>query len=176
MKSEKKKLIIDYVIYSSIIVFGIVLDQITKLLAVKYLIDGSVTFIPGVIDFTYVENRGMAWGLFADQRWIFMTASVIAIVALSVFLYMRKSPNRLYAIAISLIISGGIGNMIDRTVLGYVVDFLEATFIDFPVFNVADSFVTVGAFGLIALLILDIIKEAKAERQKKAAKKDEGDD
>ena len=170
MKNEKKNFIRDYIIYSSIIVFGIVLDQLTKLLAVKYLMDGSVTVIPWLIDFTYVENRGMAWGLLADQRWIFMTASVIAIVALSVFLYMRRSPNLLYGIAISAIISGGIGNMIDRTVLGYVVDFLEVTFMDFPVFNVADSFVSVGAVGLIVLLLVDIVREARSERQKKAKK------
>ena len=99
-----------------------------------------------------------------------MTASVIAIVALSVFLYMRRSPNLLYGIAISAIISGGIGNMIDRTVLGYVVDFLEVTFMDFPVFNVADSFVSVGAVGLIVLLLVDIVREARSERQKKAKK------
>ena len=172
MKSEKKKFIRDYIIYSSIIVIGIVLDQLTKLLAVKYLMDGSVTFIPGVLDFTYVENRGMAWGLLADQRWIFMTASVIAITDLSVFLYMRKSPNMLYAIAISAIISGGIGNMIDRTALGYVVDFLEVTFMNFPVFNIADSFVSVGAVGLIVLLVIDIVREARVERLKKAKKKD----
>ena len=170
MKNEKKNFIRDYIIYSSIIVFGVALDQLTKLLAVKYLMDGSVTVIPWLIDFTYVENRGMAWGLLADQRWIFMTASVIAIVALSVFLYMRRSPNLLYGIAISAIISGGIGNMIDRTVLGYVVDFLEVTFMDFPVFNVADSFVSVGAVGLIVLLLVDIVREARSERQKKAKK------
>ena len=170
MKNEKKNFIRDYIIYSSIIVFGVVLDQLTKLLAVKYLMDGSVTVIPWLIDFTYVENRGMAWGLLADQRWIFMTASVIAIVALSVFLYMRRSPNLLYGIAISAIISGGIGNMIDRTALGYVVDFLEVTFMDFPVFNVADSFVSVGAVGLIVLLLVDIVREARSERQKKAKK------
>ena len=170
MKNEKKNFIRDYIIYSSIIVFGVALDQLTKLLAVKYLMDGSVTVIPWLIDFTYVENRGMAWGLLADQRWIFMTASVIAIAALSVFLYMRKSPNLLYGIAISAIISGGIGNMIDRTVLGYVVDFFEVTFMDFPVFNVADSFVSVGAVGLIVLLLVDIVREARSERQKKAKK------
>ena len=170
MKNEKKNFIRDYIIYSSIIVFGVALDQLTKLLAVKYLMDGSVTVIPWLIDFTYVENRGMAWGLLADQRWIFMTASVIAIAALSVFLYMRRSPNLLYGIAISAIISGGIGNMIDRTVLGYVVDFLEVTFMDFPVFNVADSFVSVGAVGLIVLLLVDIVREARSERQKKAKK------
>ncbi len=177
MDVKTKKRIIDYITYSAIIAAGVILDQITKLAAVKHLMDvGSVTFIEGLVDFTYVENRGMAWGLFADHRWVFMVASTVAIVVLSVFLYMRKSPNLLYAIAISFVISGGIGNMIDRIALGYVVDFIEATFIDFPVFNVADSFVTVGAFGLIILLVADIVKEALAESKKKKSKKEKSDD
>ena len=96
-----------------------------------------------------------------------MTASVIAIVALSVFLYMRRSPNMLYAIAISAIISGGIGNMIDRTFLGFVVDFID--FYAFPnawvwVFNIADSFVCIGAGLILLYVLLDAVKEIKRRR------------
>ena len=175
MNKNKKKLIIEYAVYAAVIALGIILDQVTKLVAVKELMDcGSVTFIKGLIDFTYVENRGMAWGMFADHRWVFMVFSTVAIVVLTGFLVSGKSPSKLYSAAIALVISGGIGNMIDRVALGYVVDFIEFTFIDFPVFNIADSLVTVGAFGLIILLIIDIVRESVKESQKK--RKKDGDD
>ena len=175
MNKNKKKIIIEYSVYAAVIALGIIIDQITKLVAVKELMDsGSVTFIKGLIDFTYVENRGMAWGMFADHRWVFMVFSTVAIVVLTGFLVSGKSPSKLYSAAIALVISGGIGNMIDRVALGYVVDFIEFTFIDFPVFNIADSLVTVGAFGLIILLIIDIVRESVKESQKK--RKKDGDD
>ncbi len=166
MQEEKKKLIKAYTYYTLIIVIGIVLDQLTKFLAVKYLKPISTsTFIKSFISFTYHENTGAAFGIFKNNRWVFMVISTVAIVALSVFLYMRKAPNKLYATAIALIVSGGIGNMIDRIFLGYVVDFIEPTFMNFAIFNVADSFVTVGAFGLILLLLIDIIKEARQNKK-----------
>ena len=71
------------------------------------------------------------------------------------------------SISLAMIIGGGIGNMIDRVFLGYVVDFLEFTFIDFPVFNVADSFVTVGAFMLMGYLIWDLIRDMKTSKVEK---------
>jgi signal peptidase II len=176
MNKNKKKLIIEYAVYAAVIALGIIIDQITKLVAVKELTDsGSVTFIKGLIDFTYVENRGMAWGMFADHRWVFMVFSTVAIVVLTGFLVSGKSPSKLYSTAIALVISGGVGNMIDRVALGYVVDFIEFTFFDFPVFNVADSLVTVGAFGLIILLTVDIVRESINESRKKKGKKDADD-
>lgn len=175
--NKKRKLILDSVIGAVIIVVGIILDQITKFIAVKHLKEEfSVTFIDGLIDFTYVENRGMAWGLFADHRWVFMLVSTVAIIVVGVILFSGKSPSKLYSVFMACIISGGIGNMIDRVALGYVVDFIEATFIDFPVFNVADSFVTVGAFGLIILLVIDIVRESVAEAKKKKENGDKSND
>ena len=167
MDAQKKKIIFFYVIHTFVIALGIALDQITKFLAVKFLKPiFSTPFIEGFISFTYHENTGAAFGSFKDNRWVFMTVSTVAIIAMTVFLYMRKCPNMLYSTAVALIVSGGIGNMIDRIFLGYVVDFIEPTFINFAIFNVADCFVTVGAFGLIVLLIIDILKDAK--RKKKA--------
>ena len=154
MNKNKKKLIIEYAVYATVIALGIIIDQITKLVAVKELTDcGSVTFIKGLIDFTYVENRGMAWGMFADHRWVFMVFSTVAIVVLTGFLVSGKSPSKLYSTAISLVISGGVGNMIDRVALGYVVDFIEVLFFEFPVFNVADCFVVVGSVLLLVFFL-----------------------
>ncbi len=169
---NRKKIIRNYFIYTAVIVLGIVLDQITKLLAVKHLKPiPTFPLIEGVFHFTFLKNYGAAFGMLSENRWVFMSISTLAIIALTIFLYMRKAPNFLYALAISAIISGGIGNMIDRIALGYVVDFIDVRLINFAIFNVADCFVTVGSIGLIILLLLDIIKDSKKEREKKAQRK-----
>ena len=155
------------IIYSLIIAAGILIDQLTKLLTVKLLKPvGSVPIIKGVIHLTYVENRGAAFGMLSDERWVFITISTVAIVGLAFYLFCFKLPNMLYGVSISMIISGGIGNMIDRLALGYVVDMIDFTLINFAVFNGADSFVCVGAGLLILALIIDMINEEKAKRGK----------
>lgn len=164
IKKSKK----DYIFYSLIIVIGIILDQLTKILAVKFLsVIETQPIIKGVIHLTYVENRGAAFGMFADRRWVFMITSVVMIIGMSAYLYLGLCESRLYEISVAMIISGGIGNMIDRTVLGYVVDFIDFRLINFAVFNGADSFVCVGAGLLILALVLDIIKESKEAKEKK---------
>lgn len=164
----KKLSVKKYTFFSVIILLGIGIDQITKLLAVKFLkpID-TLPIIEDVIHLTYVENRGAAFGMLSDSRWVFMVVSSIAIAAMLAFLYSGMAQNRLYEISVAMIISGGIGNMIDRTALGYVVDMIDFRIIDFAVFNGADSFVCVGAGLLILALVLDIIKESKLKKEKK---------
>ncbi len=151
------------IIYAAVILVGIGLDQLTKYLASAY-IKSEITVIGRLLHFDYVENRGAAWGMLSNHRWVFMLVSSVAIIAFAVYLFGFKVPNRLYGVSIALVISGGIGNMIDRIALGYVVDFLKFAFIDFPVFNVADSFVCIGAGLLILAMILDIIKDVKAKK------------
>ncbi len=162
MKEFLKKNIMP-IIYAAVILVGIGLDQLTKYLASAY-IKSEITVIGKLLHFDYVENRGAAWGMLSNHRWVFMLVSSIAIIAFAVYLFGFKVPNRLYGVSIALVISGGIGNMIDRIALGYVVDFLKFAFINFPVFNVADSFVCIGAGLLILAMILDVIKEAKAKK------------
>ena len=162
----KKLSIKKYVLFSVIILLGIGIDQLTKLLAVKLLEPvTTVPIIKNVIHLTYVENRGAAFGMLANSRWVFMIISTVAILAMTVYLFSGMSQNLLYEISLSVIISGGIGNMIDRTVLGYVIDMIDFRLINFAVFNAADSFVCVGAGLLILALILDIIKEAKTKKE-----------
>ena len=156
-----------YIIYTVIILVGIGLDQLTKLLAVSYL--KPVKDIPiweGVFHLTYHENTGAAFGIFNEpgQRWIFMVISTVAILGLAFYLYIGRASNWVYPSAIALVVSGGIGNMIDRIALGYVVDFINFELIDFAIFNVADSFVCIGAGMLILALVLDIVKEAKSKK------------
>lgn len=151
-------------IYSLIILLGIGLDQLTKLLAVKFLAPiATKPIIKEVLHLTYVENRGAAFGMLADKRWLFISVSSVIIVALLVYLFVGKM-NMLYGISVSMIISGGIGNMIDRLSLGYVVDFIDFTLIDFAVFNLADSLVCVGAGLMVLALVLEILKESKKKR------------
>ena len=164
----KKLKPIYYIVFTAAIIGGIVLDQLSKLLAVKLLAPiGSVPLWEGVLHLTYVENRGAAFGMLAEHRWVFMSISTIAIIAIALYLYSGRNTSKLYTSALMLIVSGGIGNMIDRIALGYVVDFVDFALIDFAVFNIADSLVCIGAGLLVLALVLDIIKEAKLEKAKR---------
>ena len=161
----KKRTPLEYVIYSSIIVVGVLLDQLTKLLSVKFLMPlHTVPIIKDVLHLTYIENTGAAFGMLKDHRWIFIVTSTVTIVAILLYLYLGHAESMLYGISLSMICSGGIGNMIDRLALGYVVDFIDFRLINFAVFNGADSFVTVGAGILILALILDMKKEIAKSR------------
>ena len=163
------------ILYAGIILLGIALDQLTKQLAAHLLTRVmTVPLIKGVLHLTYVENRGAAWGMLANHRWVFMLFSTIAILAIGAYLFRGisylsdKREDGSYppipsfgGIALALIVSGGIGNMIDRIALGYVVDFIDFRLINFPVFNGADCFVTVGAFMLALYLILSFKPKKK---------------
>ena len=149
------------------------MDQISKYLVVIYMELGeSVDVIPGVFRFTYIHNKGAAFGSMTENRWLFMILSTVAIIAIIVYIFWKKPQNKLMLTSLILIVGGGIGNMIDRIRLGYVIDFLD--FCAFPklwmwVFNVADAFVVVGSGMMMLWLILDMIKESKAEKAKKLA-------
>ncbi|MBQ7374343.1 MAG: signal peptidase II [Clostridia bacterium] len=164
MKITKKSKT-DYILYTAIILGGILLDQITKLLASTYLkVVDTVPLIEGVLHLTYAENTGAAFGMLKDHRWVFLSISTVAIIGMGLYLYLFKSESRLYDVAIAMIVSGGMGNMFDRLGLGYVVDFIDFRLINFAVFNGADSFVCVGSGLLILALILDLVKESKEKK------------
>jgi signal peptidase II len=158
------------VILIAVIAGVVCLDQLTKWLAVVCL-QGEASFPlwKDVLHFTYVENTGMAFGMLKDHRWVFMVFSTIAIVALMVYLFRFRPEGLWMQVSMAMIIGGGIGNMIDRIFLGYVVDFIDFTLINFAVFNVADSFVCVGAGIMILCLVIDLVKEIKQERAQKEA-------
>ena len=178
LKSKiKKRSVFDYCLYSGVIALGIFLDQLTKWLAEKFLfpLGKSVTVIPHLAKLTYAENRGAAFGSMEDSRWIFMVTSTLLILVLGAYLYLGLAENKLYAVSVAMIISGGIGNMIDRIFfeglipknagLKVVRDFIDFSDIGFPaIFNGADSFVCVGAGILTLALVLDIIKESKGKK------------
>lgn len=158
-----------WIIYfvSCLILIGV--DQITKYLALVRLKPiENCTVIPGVLDFTFVENRGAAFGILHGQRWFFVVLTVA--VAIGIVIAVFKMPkNRQYHMvrfSLAFILSGAVGNLIDRLVRGYVVDFLEITFISWPVFNIADIYVVFGTF-LLAFLILFVLKDEPKEKDKK---------
>ena len=152
-----------------VIIGSVILDQLTKWLAVVYL-KGTAGFAlwDGVFEFTYTTNKGAAWGMLDNARWVFMTVSTLAIIGIAIYLFGFCKQNAWVKLSLAFVAGGGIGNMIDRVWLGYVIDFLNFELIDFPVFNVADCFVTVGAFMLIGYLIWDMIREMKEEKKQKA--------
>ncbi|MCI5512604.1 MAG: signal peptidase II [Clostridia bacterium] len=153
-----------------LIIAFIYLDQLSKYLAVIYLKGGeSFPIIKNVLHLTYVENEGAAFGMLKDHRWIFMIISSVAIIGLFVYLVKNYKASRLQSVALTMIIAGGIGNMIDRVVLGYVVDFIDFTLINFAIFNVADSFVCVGVGLLIIYLLMTLKREHDAEKASKSA-------
>ena len=142
-----------YAIFSVIIVIA---DQVTKYFTVANIgLYEDVPFIPGLLQLTYVRNTGAAFSSFEGQQWLFALVFLIFTGAI-LYEYFKKpmpftKPERW---CIAAIYAGGLGNMIDRIRLGYVVDMIETTFMEFPVFNVADCFITCGCILLMAHLFL----------------------
>ena len=150
------------ILWIAVTVVGILLDQLTKLLVSGGMaLHESIPLWEGVLHITYIQNRGAAFGMLADQRWVFLIISTVTILGMLAFLILTKSRNPLLLTSVAMILSGGIGNMIDRLALGYVVDMIEVRLIKFAVFNVADSFVCVGA----ALLFLVVLLEKEAPKE-----------
>lgn len=156
----------------AIIIAGIAIDFFSKRIAANNMVlHQSIPLWEGVLHITLIHNYGAAFGMMSGSRWIFITVSVAAIIAFCSYLVFTKSKRPLWLYSLALMAAGGIGNMIDRVWLGYVVDFIDFTLIDFAVFNIADSFICVGAGLMMLDLVLDMIatsKEAKRENKEKA--------
>ena len=149
-------------------------DQITKLLISSHFEVGqSMHVIKGLLDFTYVRNRGAAFGMLSNQRWIFLVMTTVIIAGVVYLWYKDFITHITGRIAAVLIVAGGIGNMIDRLWLGYVVDFIDVSpLFDFAIFNVADCCVTVGAV-FMAVYIIFFLDDKKLGKQPTAGVKDE---
>ena len=145
-----------YLLMTLFAAVAVALDQITKAMTVASIpLHTRIPFWRGVFHFTYVQNTGAAFSSFLGQQWLF--ALIFAVFTVLLIYEMKKNTmgfkpfERWCLVAIW---AGGLGNMIDRVRLGYVVDMIEVEFIRFPVFNVADCFITCGCVLLIAHLIL----------------------
>ena len=133
----------------------VVADQITKLLVLQNIpLHSQIDVIPGVVGLTYVQNTGAAFSSFQGMIWLF--AVIFALLTAGIVWEYKKQALGLTKTewwCVAAIYGGGLGNMIDRVRLGFVVDMIETRFIDFPVFNVADCFITCGCIALIVHLI-----------------------
>ena len=143
------------ILFLCISVLVIVADYFTKMLAVNIFKVNEITVIKDILYFTYVENRGAAFGMLQNHRWIFITVTTVVIALIILYVLIKKPKRKIELTALSLICGGGIGNMIDRIFLSYVVDFIDVRIINFPVFNVADCAVVIGC-GLLILYLLFI--------------------
>ncbi|MCG8502855.1 MAG: signal peptidase II [Firmicutes bacterium] len=136
----------------TILVLGILaLDQYTKYLAATKLINyNTIPLIKNVFHLTFVENRGAAFGILQGQKWLLIVVTSTIIIAMVYYVIKSKSNSRLLLASFSMVIGGAIGNLIDRVRLGYVIDFLDVYIYsyNYPVFNIADSFVVVGTIFL----------------------------
>ena len=146
------------------ILIGIILlflDQISKIWAIKYLqVKGPVVIIKDWFELHYLENKGAAWGIFNGKITFLILFTMIMVCALLYFLVRIPKSRRYVYLKLSMlcIIIGAIGNLVDRIIYGYVVDFIYFKKINFPIFNVADIYVTVGAV-VFCILFLFVYKE-----------------
>ena len=157
-------------IYSFITILGLVgIDQIIKYYVDLYLKPiGSVNVMEKVLQFSYYENDGAMMGLMNGKT---LTMTILALICLVVIVFVIFSGKIKFGIdycCIVLMISGGLGNIIDRIFRGYVIDYIEVLFVDFYIFNFADCLVTCAAIVMICNQIYEIIKENKAKKEKSA--------
>ena len=147
-------------------------DQLLKLLVKAELAPiGELPLLDGVLHLTYVENRGMAFGMMQGQKWllIWVTALVLLVLIAGIIMGKIRKPATLFTTAV--IIGGGIGNLIDRVYRGYLVDYIDVRIINFAVFNFADICVTCGTAVLLVILFVEMLREGKNPEQAAIGKK-----
>ncbi len=131
--------------FAGVIVIA-VLDQLVKSIVVNRLMSySSVPVIDGVFHFTYCENSGAGFGVFSGYTWILSLLTILIVLAVMAYVLVKKPNDKLLMTSLTLMTGGAVGNLIDRLRLGYVVDFLDFRLINFPIFNIADCFITIGA-------------------------------
>lgn len=142
----------------------VVLDQIVKyLVRANIPLGGNVPFIPYLLDLTYVQNTGAAFSMLRSHTWVLTLISTVVVVAMCALLVKGFFKNRLGLFSAALVLAGGMGNLIDRVIFGFVTDMFQTTFMDFAVFNVADCCITVGVPLLFLYVWLYVGKDGKKE-------------
>ena len=149
-------------LYLFISLFVVLADQGLKNYIVSNYTVGEVhQIIPGILSFNYLQNDGAAWNILTGQMWLFYIISIIAISVCLYFLFNKKYKNTLFDVGLALILGGIVGNFIDRLHLKYVVDMLQLDFINFNIFNIADSAITTGVLIIFIYLIFFADKDDK---------------
>lgn len=138
----------------------VVVDQLTKYLTVQNIaLYENIDIIPGFMSFTYIRNSGAAWSILEGQMWFFYLVTIIVSAAILYFLFTEGRKDKIYGTILAVILGGTLGNFIDRLLYQYVIDMIKVEFVSFPIFNLADSFLTLG---VIALFIYSIYLEKKS--------------
>lgn len=148
----------------------VIIDQVSKLLIVQFGVDNTVV-IPGLLNFVYSENDGMAWGLGSGFAWFFVVVTIVVSVFMIYLMTKKDFKSKLYFVAAGLIIGGGLGNMIDRIFRGFVVDFLSLSFFP-PICNLADYAITAGTICLIVFIIFYYGKKKESSSEKISSEKE----
>lgn len=142
----------------------VAIDQIVKYLVRAHIpLGGSVPFIPWLLDLTYVQNTGAAFSLLRSHTWLLTLTSAVVVLVMCWLIVKGFFKNALGRWAAALVLAGGMGNLIDRAVFGYVTDMFQTTFMDFAVFNVADCCITIGVPLLFLYVMLYVGKDEKKE-------------
>ncbi|MDG3141296.1 signal peptidase II [Streptococcus suis] len=137
-------------LFSGLILALVLLDQWSKLWIVDHIPLGEVRgFLPGIVSLTYLQNRGAAFSILQNQQWLFALITVFVLGAAIYYATKKIAESLWYLVGLVLIIAGGVGNFIDRLRLGYVVDMIHLDFMDFAIFNLADSYLVVGVIVLM---------------------------
>lgn len=153
-RTKEDLLLLYYLLAAGIIA----LDQLTKFLVVKYMELGeSIPLIGDVFHLTSHRNMGAAFGILQNQRWLFIVITTVVVIGIIVSLIRIGKKQPRVSLALSMVLGGAIGNFIDRVMTGQVVDFLDFTLINFPIFNVADMAITIG----VGVLLLDMFLEGR---------------
>ena len=143
-------------IVAGVIAILIVLDQLVKSYVVQNIALGEIkSWIPNLVSLTYLQNRGAAFSILQDQQLLFAVITLVVVVGAIWYLHKHMEDSFWMVLGLTLIIAGGLGNFIDRISQGFVVDMFHLDFINFAIFNVADSYLTVG----VIILLLAMLKE-----------------
>ena len=152
------------------IVLITVLDQLTKLMAVRGLVEiVTIPLIEDIFHLTYCENKGAGFGVFSNHTWLLSIVTILIVAAAIVYVFVKRPKEKLLNVAVTFMIGGAVGNLIDRIRLGYVVDFLDFRWINFPIFNIADCFITVGAIILAVYVIFFSDKKEQTDGDNKSS-------
>lgn len=137
------------------IILGLVLDQAVKMAVVNNIgLSEQKPVIKGVLSLTHLRNNGAAWSILEGQQWFFVLTTVL-VLAVAIWFWLKNLSKNWYAIGLTLIISGALGNFIDRVCQGYVVDMFQLDFINFPIFNVADILLSIGFVVLFIGILIE---------------------
>ena len=166
-KYTKKKIITVIIQYMSIAVLVAADLFIKKIVIDNIALYEDVKFIEGLYGWTYVQNTGMAWGMFNDNPALLSVITGVAVLLILVYITLPVKRAWAYEVCIPMILAGGLANTIDRISRGFVVDYIKTLYVDFPVYNFADCLITCGAAILMIYLIYEIVRDTKKEKSEK---------